>query len=336
MPTLTPSPTATTHGQVRISGPRQAEFVPQPPPEDRPVAADAIAGPAVASAISPGTEIGHAFAGHRPERLPVTPGYAMVFRVERAGADSGFAVGDLAFTMANHKSWIEVPAANAWKVPAGLDAADAALARLAAVSWSTLVTTAARPPERVAVTGLGIVGHFAAQIFHAAGYRVVAADPVAARRDLLSGLGIDCRDRLPLGDAAWQDQVDQVVECSGHEAAILDACRLVRKGGEVAMVGVPWVKRTDHSAHEVLDLVFHRYVRLRSGWEWEVPRQRSDFRHGSIRENISGALDWLAQGRLRTTGIFRRADPRDPQPVYEELLAQRGCLTAVFDWSTLA
>jgi threonine dehydrogenase-like Zn-dependent dehydrogenase len=161
-------------------------------------------------------------------------------------------------------------------VPAGLAPADAALARLAAVSWTTLATTAARPPARVAVCGLGIVGNLAAQI--------------------------------------------------------LDACRLVRKGGEVVLVGVPWRKRTELPAFDLLHAVFHRYVHLRSGWEWEVPRQPSDFRHGSIRENLEGALAWLASGRLRTTGLYRVADPREPQPVYEALRDQRGELTAVFDW----
>jgi NADPH:quinone reductase-like Zn-dependent oxidoreductase len=329
-----PTPVHTGHGYITITGPRQAAFTPLTINHD-PIPADDIAGPAVASAISPGTEIGSAFAGHRPERLPCSVGYAMVFRVERAGATSGFAVGDLAFCFSNHRSWVQMKGADAWPVPAGLDPADAALARLAAVSWSTLVTTGARPPERVAVCGLGIVGHFAAQIFNAAGYQVVACDPVASRRELLAGLDITCCERLPLSDSTWQDQVTQVVECSGHEASILDACKLVRKGGEVALVGVPWVKRTDLSAHDILTTVFHRYVHLRTGWEWEVPRQPADFRHGSIRSNISGALDWLAKGRLRTTGLYRRVDPRQPQTVYDDLLAQRGGLTAVFDWTLL-
>lgn len=322
------------HGQISIPAPREAQFIPIAIDEGE-IGPEEIAGPAVASAVSPGTEIGFAFSGNRPQALPATPGYAMVFRVERAGAMSGFAVGDHAFCMANHKSWLRMPAAAAWKVPAGLDPADAALARLAAVSWSTLVTTAARPPEAVAVTGLGIVGHFAAQIFHAAGYRVVAADPVAARRELLADLGIELRERLPLDDGSWCGQVDLVVECSGHEAAVLDGIKLVRKGGEVAMVGVPWAKRTEIDAHTILTAVFHAYARLRSGWEWEVPRQRTEFTHGAIRTNIEGALDWLARGRLRTTGCYRRVDPRQPQAVYEELMGQGATLTAVYDWSLL-
>ena len=322
------------HGQISIPAPQAAQFIPLTIEPDE-IGPEEIAGPAVASAVSPGTEIGFAFSGNKPQALPATPGYAMVFRVERAGADSGFALGDLAFCMVGHRSWVRTPAAGAWKVPPGLDPADAALARLAAVSWSTLVTTAARPPEAVAVTGLGIVGHFAAQIFHAAGYRVVAADPVAARRELLADLGIEPRVRQPLDDDAWRGRVDLVVECSGHEAAVLDGIHLVRKGGEVAMVGVPWAKRTDIDAHAILHAVFHQYARLRSGWEWEVPRQVTEFTHGSIRSNIAGALDWLARGRLRTSGCYRLVDPRQPQAVYEELMGQGATLTAVYDWSLL-
>lgn len=322
------------HGQISIPAACQATFIPITVDRGE-IGREEIAGPAIASAISPGTEIGFAFSGNRPQALPACPGYAMVFRVERAGVDSGFTAGDLAFCMANHRSWIRLPGAAAWKVPAGLDPADATLARLAAVSWSTLVTTAARPPEGVAVTGLGVVGHFAAQVFNAAGYRVVAADPVAARRELLTDLGIELRERLPLDEPEWQDRVDLVVECSGHEAAVLDGCRLVRKGGEVAMVGVPWTKRSDLDAHALLELVFHRYVHLRSGWEWQVPHQVGEFRHGAIRSNIAGALDWLARGRLRSTGCYELVDPRQPQAVYQKLMAPGATLTAVYDWSLL-
>jgi D-arabinose 1-dehydrogenase-like Zn-dependent alcohol dehydrogenase len=264
-----------SHTQIRILAPHQAACEPFTP-DASPLQDDEIAGYAVASAISPGTEIGCAFSGNQPERLPCSTGYAMVFCVQEAGPTSGFAVGDLAFTMANHRSWVRTRGAQAWHVPAGLDPAVAALARLAAVSWTTLVTTAARPPSRVLVSGLGIVGNFAAQIFHAAGYRVLAVDPVAERRALLDHVGIETCAAASSCRAEWKEQIELAIDCSGHEAAILDACRLMRKGGEVVMVGVPWIPRTDIKAHALLDLVFHRYIRLRSGWEWEVPRQANE------------------------------------------------------------
>ena len=227
-------------------------------------------------------------------------------------------------------------AASTYLVPPGVDAASAALARLAAVSWSSLTTTLARPPEWVAVTGLGIIGNLAAQMFAAAGYRVLACDPLAARRELLAGRGIEVRERLPIEDPTWTEKVAMVVDCSGHEGAALDGCRMVRKGGEVVLVGVPWKRRADIQAFDVMHAVFHRYVHLRSGWEWEVPREPGEFRRASLRENTIAAMEWLASGRIRHDGIVLRADPRAVQQVYSDLQAQRGSnLTAVFDWSLL-
>lgn len=303
---------------------------------DTPLPADAIEGVALASAISPGTEIGWAFASSDAGRFPCHPGYALAMRLTGVGADSGFAVGDVVFCRANHRSRVRCRAGEAWRIPAGLSPADAVIARLAGVSWSTLTTTAARPPDQVVVTGLGIVGHLAAQIFAVSGYRVLACDPVAGRRALLDGLGIETRERLPLDDKAWADRASLVVDCSGNEAAVLDACKLVRRGGEVALVGVPWAKRTELPAFDLLHAVFHRYVRLRSGWEWEVPGEPSDFRTGSIRANTEAAIVWLRNGRLRTAGIYKLVDPRNAEQAYRELMGHGGgSLTAVFDWSLL-
>lgn len=320
---------------VTILEPEHAALLPFDLPAE-PLPADHLDLAAVASAISPGTEIASAFAAHDPRRFPCRVGYAMVSRVLAAGHATDFLPGDLVFSMHNHQNRLRCPAAKVWRLPAGLDPAAATLARLAGVSWSTLTTTRARPPARVAVTGLGIVGHLAAQVFHAAGYQVIACDPDAARRQSIADRGIPAAARLPFDNPQWCEQVDLIVDCSGHEAAVLDACKFVRKGGEVVLVGVAWRKRADLSAHDILHAVFHRYVHLRSGWEWEVPVERQDFHAGSIRENIAGALDWIAAGRIRTDGLFRRIDPRDCDAAYRDLQNPAGgALTAVYDWSLL-
>lgn len=318
----------------RIPAPGRIELVAVSDPGA--LADDQVEGVMLASAVSPGTEVNWAFARQDPAQPASGTGYAAVFRVDRAGPASGCRPGEVRFCMANHASRVRYHGPSTILVPSGVDAVSAALARLVGVSWSTLTTTAARPPEWVAVTGLGVIGNLAAQLFAAAGYRVLACDPLAARRDHLAGRGVELCERLPLDDPAWQERVALVVECAGHEGAALDACRLVRKGGEVVLVGVPWARRADLQAFEVLHAVFHRYVHLRSGWEWEVPREAAEFRHGSLRANTTAAMEWLAGGRLRHDGLVRVADPRDCQQVYSDLAAQRGgALTAVFDWSLL-
>lgn len=317
-----------------IPSPGRIELVPVSDHSE--LADDAIEGPMIVTAVSPGTELNSAFANHNPTKPPSITGYASVLRVERVGAKADAKVGELRFCMTNHCSRARYPAAATILVPPGVDAVSASLARLVGVSWTTLTTTAARPPEWVAVTGLGIIGNFAAQMFAAAGYRVLACDPLAARREHLAGRGIELCERLPIDDPMWTEKIAMLVDCSGHEGAALDGCRMVRKGGEVVLVGVPWKRRTDLQAFDVMHAVFHRYVRLRSGWEWEVLQEAQEFHHSSLRENITAAMEWLASGRIQHNGIVLHANPREVQQVYNDLQAQRGNnLTAVFDWSKL-
>jgi threonine dehydrogenase-like Zn-dependent dehydrogenase len=211
----------------------------------------------------------------------------------------------------------------------------ATFARLMGVSMSTLTTTTARPPQKVIVTGLGLVGHLAAQVFASCGYEVIACDPLDSRREFAARAGLrDVRPVPPLDDPRVAGHVALVLECSGHEQAALDGCRIVRKRGEVALIGAHWRRHTDLMAHDLLEAIFNRYVTLRSGWEWELPRQETEFRTNSIFANYEAALNWLADGRVRVEGLFTKAPPRECQRVYQDLLHRRGDrLAVVFDWS---
>ena len=117
------------------------------------------------------------------------------------------------------------------------------------------------------------------------------------------------------------------LECSGVEQAALDACRAMVKGGEVALVGVPWRARCDLQAFEILKEVFHRYVVLRSGWEGEVPTPATEFQVGSHLANYAAALEWLRDGKLNVDCLAEVASPQDPQAIYEALHAGKGAPT---------
>jgi threonine dehydrogenase-like Zn-dependent dehydrogenase len=208
---------------------------------------------------------------------------------------------------------------------------------LMGVSMTTLMTTAARPGDRVLIAGAGPVGFLAAQMFAVCGYDVLVVEPDAVRRSQIEQSGIRrVFAKTPVEDASIAGSVALVVECSGHEQAVLDACRVVRKRGEVVLVGVPWRRQTDAFAHELLSLVFHKYVVLRSGWEWELPRHAADFSPHSVHAGFDTALRWLADGRIRTDGLIAQAAPRDAQRAYQDSFHHRtkGLFT-VFDWTLL-
>ena len=147
--------------------------------EDQPLAADQVEGVTRFTLVSPGTELAGAYLG---ERFPAFPGYAAVFQVEAVGADvEHVRPGDLLFCMGNHQGRQRVRAVDTVPVPAGLAAEHAPFCRLMSVTMSTLQTTLARPPATVLVTGLGPVGHLAAQLFGAYGFDVIAVDPPSRR-----------------------------------------------------------------------------------------------------------------------------------------------------------
>jgi len=295
-----------------------------------PLQPDEVAGRTIASLVSTGTELNAGFLG---DSFPRRTGYAAVFRVEEMGTRvSRFRRGDLAYCMGAHQSFQRVPESNAIPVPEGLSPDEAVFARLIGVSMSTLTTTTARPPQRVLVTGLGIVGHLAARIFRLCGYEVFGCDPSERRREIAQEAGITpVYPRVPVEDLAGT--IALVLECSGNEEAALDGCRVVCKRGEVVLVGTPWRRYTERTAFELTHAIFHHYAVVRSGWEWELPLHPQDFRTNSIYGNQEAALRWLAERRISVKGLYSTASPQVCQRVYRSLLhGDWPTLTAVFDW----
>ncbi|HYE04157.1 MAG TPA: zinc-binding dehydrogenase [Planctomycetota bacterium] len=326
--TASAQPLAATMRAIAFTARERAELI-EVPRDASPLGANEVAGTTLVSLASPGTEL-NAFIAERTDRAIC--GYAAIFRVDAVGANvADLRPGDLVFCMGNHASQQRHARDSVVAVPAGLDPAVAVFCRLMGVSWSTLITTSARPPAQVLVTGLGPVGNLAAQIFRAAGYRVSAVDPIAERSALARELGIDAVEVLPR--EALKDRVDLALDCSGHEQAVLDAIDVVRRGGEAVLIGAPWRQRTDLSAHRLLHAIFHRYVRVRTGWEWEVPMQPQDFARGSIIANLAAALAWLRDGRVRVDGLAERVEAGDAQRAWLDLRHQRGAPTRIFTWS---
>jgi threonine dehydrogenase-like Zn-dependent dehydrogenase len=321
---------------VTFTAQEQAELV-ERTPDPQPLGPNEIAGRTLKSLISPGTELAGYLGQWAWAKYPVTPGYASVFEVSEVGSEvKDLRPGDRAFCLGGHQSYHRLPREQAIPVPQGLAPEIAPFARLMCVTMSTLTTTTARPPEKVIVTGLGIVGHLAAKMFDACGYDVIAVDPSEQRRATAAQSGIRAvLPAIPLDDPAVAGHVALVVECSGHEQAALDGAKVVRKRGEVVIVAAMWKRRTDLSAFELLNTIFNRYVVVRSGWEWEVPVLPSDFRVNSIQGNIAAAMRWLAEGRVQVDGLAPMASPRDAQTIYQTLTRQPRELSFVFDWTAL-
>lgn len=299
--------------------------------QDGPLGPDEIRGPTIATLISQGTELGWADGSD----FPVRPGYAAVFRVTETGeAATGVARGELRFCMGYHRETQQYPVRYTLPLPDGMTPETALLARLMGVSMTTLMTTRARPGDKVVICGAGPVGILAAHNFAIGGYDVSVVEPDALRREQAGRSGIArTHAAMPLEDPDYLGKVALVVDCSGHEGAVLDGCRIVRKTGEVVLVGVPWRRHTDLTAHEIANAVFFNLVTLRSGWEWEIPVLSRDFVWEELLEGYNNAphdtfggfaraLRWLSEGRVRTDGLLAHVSPADPTRIYADIRAR--------------
>ncbi|QGQ94582.1 dehydrogenase [Paenibacillus psychroresistens] len=296
---------------------------------------DEIAAETLFSLISPGTEINSGYLGEPP--FPKISGYAAVSRVIRIGKQvKHIKLGDLIFSMGNHCLQQILKAEWTFLLPAGLDEWKGTIARLMGVSMTTLTTTHARPGDRVLIMGAGPVGFLAAHIFGISGYEVTVCDPDEERLLALKQSGITHVYSSISADGQKLQPFALVLECSGHEQALLDGLRSVQMRGEVVMIGVPWKKRTDLTAHDIAWEVFHKYAVLRSGWEWELPTFSNERQPHSIFTNLQIAAKWLQEGRVSLDGLVRKVSPQDAQNVYRDL-SNRSYkeLFIVFDWSQL-
>lgn len=311
--------------------------------EDGPLAPGDIRGATIATLISQGTELAWA----NGDDFPIRPGYAAVFRVDEIGAEvQDVSPGELRFCMGGHRATQHCAARHSLPVPEGMAASTALLARLMGVSMTTLMTTRARPGDRVVIAGAGPVGLLAAQNFRIGGFEVTVVEPDATRRSQVESTGItSVLPAMPIEDPDFARKVALVVDCSGHEGAVLDACRLVRQGGEVVLVGVPWKQMTGIAAHDVLREVFFGYVHLRSGWEWELPIHGRGFVWEELLEGYNNApfsvfsgfetaLRWLGSGRVSVDHLMTTRPASAPEIVYPAIASRE--ITEpliVLDWT---
>ncbi len=278
--------------------------------------------------ISPGTELanlGDRMAMHtdQPRTFPIRHvGYANVGTVVACGAALAVTPGDRVYSMGNHASLVRIDAQDSFCVPVpdGLSDEQAVFVRFAHVSMTTLRTTMARAGDRVAVIGLGLVGNLAAQVFQASGMVVRAVDREAVRREVARHCGLQVVSGSPAA-AEWSRQHRLVVEATGSAGALVDAIDLAQNGGEIVMVGAPWGgDRNSVPSSRITRPVFDRFLRLRSGSEWEIPRQPDPFLWDSIRQNIDTGFRWLQDGSLNIEPLItHRIAPESAPEAYQGL-----------------
>jgi L-iditol 2-dehydrogenase len=183
-----------------------------------------------------------------------------------------------------------------FEVPDVLSDDEAAMLDPAAIALHTVIRGGQRPGDTVAVVGPGVMGLLVAECAHALGAgRVIVVgrgrrlekarelghetvdftegDPVQAVRETTGGLGADV-----------------ALECSGAAEAVGQCVEMVRKGGRVAVIGIPLQAASLPMPRTVLDEIDVVGVRATAG---EMPR----------------AIELAATGRLRLRELITHRYP---------------------------
>jgi uncharacterized zinc-type alcohol dehydrogenase-like protein len=144
----------------------------------------------------------------------------------------------------------------AFRLPAAMAPEVAAVLMCAGVSvYSPLRALAARPGHKVAIFGIGGLGHLAIQVAHALGCEVTALSTSPAKEREAIALGAD--HFVVTGDRARMRPIDyafDLVLCTAHGAIDWEELLMtLRKRGRLVLVGFPDVSMnpTDLVAHEL-------------------------------------------------------------------------------------
>ncbi len=330
--------------EIAITAPRRAELR-QFELDDRALGPGEVVIRTRVTLLSGGTEGAFFQAIPLPGRerleLPFLPGYANVGEVIAAGPAAHVQTGDTIYTMGRHASVVRMNTATrpCVRVPDDLPAEEAVFARLITVPLTTLRVSRARGGDRTAVVGLGLVGNLGAQVMREAGMDVTGVDLIPERRALALRCGIE-RVVDPREPDAVRDEHRLVLEATGSAKGTVTALALTQLGGEVSLVGTPWVADPSVPASVILEAIHIRYVTVLSGWEWQLPivdvrGERSAIHQpGSIAHSSEYALDLLRRGRIHVRELVtHRYKPEDCQAAYEGAVDRKAeQLGALFLW----
>lgn len=337
-----------------------AEVVDRPMPE---VAAGEVLVRLVRSCVSAGTERANVtgvpdnavgiFNTYPDDRItwPRQGGYSSSGVVEEVGVGvSSVKRGDrVAVSWSVHSNFVAVPEKQVYPIPDGVSFELAALSHISTFPMAALRKCRLEMGESALVMGQGILGQLAVVLLKAAGaVPVIAADPVAAKRERALELGADCafdplaegfaeqiRSVTDLSRKAIWNRVDdrgakvaiEVTGCGPALSTVLDA---VAPFARVALLGCT---RDSNFTINYYRKVHGRGVTLIGAHTLARPDAESANGWWTTRDDALAFLRLLAHGRVNLSGFVAEVHPVSDAPAVYSRLAQGGAFPVVqFDW----
>jgi predicted dehydrogenase/threonine dehydrogenase-like Zn-dependent dehydrogenase len=265
---------------------------------------------------------------------PLALGYCNAGTVVAVGPGvEGFAVGDRVASNGKHAEVVAVPKHLCAQIPQGVGDEHAAFAVIGAIALQGIRLLAPTLGERVAVTGLGLIGLIAVQLLRANGCRVLGIDFDPARLELARRFGAQTvdlgtgQDPIQAADAWSQGRgVDGVLIAASTKsnAPVAQAARMCRQRGRIVLVGVTGLtlSRADFYEKELSFQVSCSYGPGRYDPQYE--EQGYDYPFGLVRwteqRNLEAVLELMASGALDLEPLISHRFPiAQAQAAYAQL-----------------
>ncbi|MCI0491296.1 MAG: alcohol dehydrogenase AdhP [Blastocatellia bacterium] len=218
-----------------------------------------------------------------------------------------------------YAQFIKAKASHALKVPEALNSAEAAPLFCAGVTVYRAIKKAdIRPGQRVAVFGIGGLGHLALQIAKVFEAEVTAVDIHEDKLEFARALGADRTFNAATSDVAKEFRrlggAHAAVVTSGSKAAYDTAFYSVRSGGSLVVVGMP-------SENLSFPAIMMREIKISSsatGTRDDLSRVLELAAEGKIRchietrplEEINDILDQMRRGEITGRVVLTISAPR--------------------------
>jgi len=301
------------------------------------------------SAISAGTEKAN-YTGQRngpgmkdgeAPKYPITVGYSSAGRIVAVGSDvTDLKVGDRVIAYwSKHKKRLTVEREFIIKLPDEVSTQEASMAYISIFPLAAIRKTHLEIGESALVMGLGILGVFAVQELKAAGaYPIIAADPIAERREFALKLGADYA--LDPTKEGFADEVKRLsaggvnvcIEVTGLGAGLIGALDCMKEMGRVALLGCT---RSSQFEIDYYGKVHGRGISLIGAHTMARPKHESSSGLWTIEDDIRTVFNLIKGKRLNFKDMICEIhSPAEAQKVYQRLINEKNCpIGVLFDWS---
>lgn len=205
-----------------------------------------------------------------------------------------------------YAQYVDVPAANALKMPAGIDPRAAAMMDPAAIARHAILRTKLSAGKSVAIIGAGPIGLFAIQWAALAGAsRILAVDVNQQKAEMAIEAGATItatNDEEALAVAGRG--FDVVIESAGVPSTIALAAKLTGRRGEAAFIGIP------HRSVEYDKSTFGHFLRF----EISLHGCWNSFSDPFPGREWSESAEKLASGELKWEFMITHELPLDTLP----------------------